>query len=386
MLVDRADFGLVLTNHGDDILTAIADVKRCRRHANAFAFCRGEHSVMTVPERNAAGTLLENSTIEAVKRRASNLVLEGGRWIRRRWNYGTPIWDCEWDLLIVLDACRWDLFCEVAPEYDFLPADLESKWTYSPASMSEEWLEVHAADQYCEEMSRTAMISGNINTCWKEWFRTEWGYLEEVWRYGWVDKDGTVPARAVTDATIDYVRDQRTKAKAERSDTSKETDPVDGSDVDRTIAWYFQPHRPFVPVEWSGGFEFDRLTDRDRDIRQVNEFKQYRDGKLSREQLWEGYAANLRYVLDEVDVLLQNVDADQAVITSDHANLLGECGVYEHPRDFPHPALRRVPWVPVAASDERTRTSTDEFEAAGDHDGPSDAEIRDRLRHLGYVD
>lgn len=326
---------------------------------------------MTVSER--AGRLRRalpgDDPMAAIRERASDLVLEGGRALRRRWNYGTPIWEREWDLLIVLDACRWDLFREVAPAFEFVPDEFDA--VYSPASHSEEWLEVHTEARYRSEMRRTALVSGNINTCWKERFREGWGYLDEVWRRGWDDDEGTVPARAVTDATIDYVRERAAETPA-----------------GRTIAWYFQPHRPFVPVDWSDGFAFERLTDRDRDIEQPNEFKLYREGEISRERLWRGYAANLRYVLEEVGVLLRNVDAERAVITADHANLLGECGVYEHPRDFPHPALRRVPWVPVTATDERTRVPSTETEhtADTDADGPSDAEIESRLQALGYAE
>ncbi|WP_227379804.1 hypothetical protein [Haladaptatus halobius] len=142
-------------------------------------------------------------------------------------------------------------------------------------------------------------------------------------------REGTVPARAVTDAAVDYLRNQ-----------------VDDQ-TDRTVVWYFQPHRLFVPVEWSGGFRYDRFTDRKGEIEQENEFKCYRDDDLSRERLWAGYEANLRYALADVKLLVDNADADRTVITSDHANLLGEWGIYEHPRDFPAPALRWVPWVSV---------------------------------------
>lgn len=292
----------------------------------------------------------------------SAAALDVGRRLRRIRNYGTPIWERDWDVLVVLDACRLDLFREVAPEYEFLSEE-EIGWIYSPASMSEEWLEVHTAGRFRDDQRRTALISGNINTHWKPEFRQGWGYIDEVWKHGWDETAGTVPPGVVTDAGIDYVRNR-----------------ANHQDTDRTIVWYFQPHRPFVPVEWSGGFEFDRLTHRERDVAQENEFKLYRDGVICRDQLWDGYAANLRYVLDNVEILLRNMAVDDVVITSDHANLLGECGVYEHPRDFPHPVLRRVPWVRLSATDDRTHTPNYDPETG---DLP-DAELQDRLEHLGY--
>lgn len=314
--------------------------------------------------RRAGAALGVDDLARRAERHLGGVTLDAGRRLRRRWNYGTPIWEHEWDLLIVLDACRWDLFCEVAPEFEFLPDEYGS--TYSPASMSEEWLEVHTADRYREELARTALLSGNVNTVWRDRFQDRWGYINEIWREGWDDEEGTVPARAVTDTAIDYLRNR-----------------VDDDRTDRTVVWYFQPHRPFVPVEWSGGFCYDRLTDREGENEQENEFKRYRDGDLSRERLWTAYAANLRYALADVKLLVDNADVDRAVITSDHANLLGEWGIYEHPRDFPAPALRRVPWVSVDADDRETHDSGYDL-AEGAQDDVSETEVRDRLRHLGY--
>jgi hypothetical protein len=36
----------------------------------------------------------------------------------KRVNFGTNVYDHDWDVLILLDACRYDLFQEFAPGHD----------------------------------------------------------------------------------------------------------------------------------------------------------------------------------------------------------------------------------------------------------------------------
>lgn len=94
--------------------------------------------------------------------------------------------------------------------------------------------------------------------------------------------------------------------------------------------------------------------------------------------MWEAYLATLRYVLDDVALLLENVDAERVVITADHGEAFGEWGFYGHTVGCPHPVVRRVPWVETTATDEETHESavTPEVDAAFDRD--------QHLRDLGY--
>ncbi|MFB6187842.1 MAG: hypothetical protein ABEI86_13380, partial [Halobacteriaceae archaeon] len=52
-------------------------------------------------------------------------------------------------------------------------------------------------------------------------------------------------------------------------------------------------------------------------------------------------------------LLLANVDADHVVITADHGEAFGEWGSTGHTISFPHPAVKKVPWVSTSASDGR---------------------------------
>jgi hypothetical protein len=133
------------------------------------------------------------------------------------------------------------------------------------------------------------------------------------------------------------------------------------------IVHYMQPHFPSIPRPLAHGNKYD------------NVWKGLMIGRGNKEELQESYIANLRYVLNEVADLLENVDADRVAITADHGNGIGEWGVYEHPVGIPLDCVKTVPWYVTDAADERTRRpSVDRNVEAGDS-------VDDRLRSLGYL-
>ena len=99
-------------------------------------------------------------------------------------------------------------------------------------------------------------------------------------------------------------------------------------------------------------------------------------GALDVEELWAGYRANLERALDELAILLESVDAETVLVTSDHGNGIGEAGVYGHPPGQWIDAVRSVPLVRTSATDTgeyRPRSAT-----------PASGEAADRLAALGY--
>jgi len=99
--------------------------------------------------------------------------------------------------------------------------------------------------------------------------------------------------------------------------------------------------------------------------------------------VWDEYLDNLRSVLDSVELLLENVDAETVAITADHGELFGEWGLYSHIYGVPHPKLRNVPWVETTATDRET-TSAEELLSS--YSGLNDNEnIEERLSALGYI-
>lgn len=300
----------------------------------------------------------------AAKWSASEFIIGGGRRLGQSWNYGTNVWNHQWDALILLDACRYDLFCEVAPEYNFLPDNPRA--VYSAASMSEEWLERHTRPEFQPAMKQTALISGNAFPYLSDTVDPdEWAHVDNLVTHQWDEDHGIVLARSVTDATVDFWRNRRQAAGA-----------------NRVIAWYIQPHAPFIPAEWSEGFEKEHLGNPDEG-KDNSVWYQLRKGDITLDQLWTAYRDNLRYVLDDVELLLENMEAERVVITADHANCIGERGIYGHPKYVPDPTLKRVPWVELSATDrgwyepEYQPPETEEQDL-------TDSEVDHRLKALGY--
>jgi hypothetical protein len=292
-----------------------------------------------------------------------------GLWytLTSRWSPGTHIYDEEWDLLIILDACRVDVLEDVADEYEFIES-VGSRW--SIGSHSHEWLTKTFSERYSDEIADTAYISGNGHThetfiegeyppdetvpfCWPKWEtgRTEaFGQLDMLWETAHEDEIG-VPPRAITDRIVEVARE---------------------SDYDRLIAHYMQPHIPYI----SGALAEDRAP---TDV-EAKGWKLLESGDADYDDVWQLYEENLRLVLDEVELLLENVDAENVVVTADHGNAFGECSIYGHPEGVLLPCIKKVPWVNSSAKD------AGGFSSSGDYlDDSQRTDIEDHLQDLGYM-
>lgn len=274
-------------------------------------------------------------------------------WFHRRYNREvseTNIWDRDWDLLVVLDACRVDWMETVETEYPFIN-DVNTIW--SVGSHSEEWLENTFENDTNQALDRTAYISAN-HFASAHIEEDSLAVFEDVNKYLGSDDDYVVPpAHLVTDRAIDIAR---------------------SGSFNRIVVHYMQPHKPFFekkgnrrdvnPVEWSMG----------RDL-----YKNYFRSEITKKQLWNGFVDNLRYTLDEVSILLENVDADTAVLSADHGQALGERFLWDHRPGVRHPHVRKVPWVETSASD------LEKIEPASyNKSGDNQHSVEKRLAHLGY--
>jgi len=133
---------------------------------------------------------------------------------------GTNIFDRDWDLLIILDACRVDLMKEVADEYEFIK-DIQTIRSVNSATAA--WMRDTFPDR--TETGNTTYICGNPfseSELERSWFAE----LIEIWQTAWTDP-GTVSPRPITDQVVHQMR-------------NKDRSPV--------IAHYMQPHCPFIPA------------------------------------------------------------------------------------------------------------------------------------------
>jgi hypothetical protein len=269
---------------------------------------------------------------------------------------GNNIYDLDWDVLIVLDACRYDLFVETAVEYDWIES--VSSIT-SVDTMTEGWMKRTFTEDRSREIRETMYVCGNPFSS-KVLDETEFYQLDEAWRYHWDPEFGTIYPRVLTDRTINYLRIES---------------------PERTIVHYMQPHWPFIPnPEMTGGRGIN--IDNFGDYNENDIWERLRNGAIDKKTAWDGYKRNLKYVLDDIDTLVRNVRVDNIIITSDHGNALGEWWIYGHPVQMPIDCLRKVPWARVSVEYDGTHSPAADNLSS---DRVSTA-IGEQLRSLGYAE
>lgn len=284
-----------------------------------------------------------------------------------RFPVGTNIYDFDWDALIVLDACRVDSLREVADEYDFIE-EVDSIW--SVGSQSAEWIANTFKEERIDEVANTTYIASN-------------GYSESVLtNHDYPPRNNTIPAdfsswSVVEDrdfASIEKVwkeyHDEIYRVVLPKTITDHAIRAARERPTDRLVVHYLQPHRPYIGAAYREGREPTELERKGYELLET--------GDADRENVYRLYMETLRWVLDEVEELLHNMDAEKVVITADHGEAFGEGFAYGHPEGFLHPTVRKVPWVETSATDERSREP--------DIEGVSgiSVEVEDHLRDLGY--
>ncbi|WP_251133205.1 hypothetical protein [Halorubrum sp. 2020YC2] len=270
---------------------------------------------------------------------------------------GTRVMNEDWDNLLILDACRYEMFADRIE----LDGSLESR--ISLGSSSEEFMEQNFLNS---QFYDTVYISANpfiprLNLD-ENTFHAVVNCLEE-----WDEKLQTIRPDVVSQAARDAHDKYPNK---------------------RLIVHYMQPHAPFIGEKGrtmiGGGWTMD-----DNDTGEPGIWNQLRDGQnVPLELVWEAYNENLDLVLSEVESLLDDVNG-KSVITSDHGNLVGErLGPIPTRRKYGHPygvhteELVKVPWFITDRETRRDIQADPPIENEGNT--LSETELEDRLEALGY--
>ncbi|MDB2276556.1 hypothetical protein PM022_18945 [Halorubrum ezzemoulense] len=274
---------------------------------------------------------------------------------------GIDVFDEDWDTLVILDACRYDMFEKV----NHIEGELTAK--ESKASSTTECLHSNVDNRYLRD---TVYVTANPQL---ERNRENWDVdfyeVINVWLdEGWDKETGTVLADTMTEAAI-TVHEQFTQK--------------------RLVDHYMQPHYPFVPSDTK--LDKDHLasieTSKD-DATGENVWAQKFIGELdqSRSEFWDVYNTNLEYVLKHVENLLTEVTG-KTVVTSDHGNYVGERASpipireYGHPRGMYDDVVVTVPWLEYESGKRREITTAKKGNSTGDLDSEI---VSDRLQDLGY--
>lgn len=320
--------------------------------------------------------------------------------------------------IVVLDACRYDVFSEVYDEYT--SGTLQPVWStagWTGAYVEQTWTErydltylgaaTHVSDHSFEFRDRAYRPSEHIDR------------IVQLWKTDWNPVYGTVHPENVTDAalaeatrdgptrmvvhymqphspyigetkilpweiderhrseTIDELaRDAAARANASDRDAEAAVDELDPAEIDfETVVEYDLGPRQFQ--QWQAARPTDSIRSR------------IHTGEIADRMLRRAYRDNLRLVLREVDRLVSRLDC-AVVVTSDHGEFLGESGRYFHP-DTHDPLVREIPWLEVAADRIGTESIEDEYYEMDLQDilnveAVDDKTFEDRLEALGYID
>lgn len=264
----------------------------------------------------------------------------------------------DWDNLIILDGCRYDLFEEVNP------FDRELGYRISAGSESWEFLRKNFEGR---ELHDTIYITANPHAPKLPsgtFFQTV-NLLDSHWD----EELHTVTPQAMSQEAI--------KIHSEHPDK-------------RLIIHYMQPHFPFIgekgqQIEHTGINTGERTDDSEG----LHIWFGLRDNKLNLddETVYEAYRENLNLTLPHVHKLISKLDG-LSVVTSDHGNMVGDktgpipVKGYGHPRGFYTTSLVKVPWLRIDSGERREVTAEPSLESRSTK---MDSEtVANRLADLGY--
>jgi len=292
---------------------------------------------------------------------------------------GTHVFDCDWDVLVILDTCRPDALREIAPEFLFLsPEAIENRW--SIASNSRGWIAGTFTEEYRDEVENTVYVNAN-------------GYASEILERNrrYPSEDGLIDiANWKTLSGDDFllhhpVRDYAPDFRLEEYVPPKlvldrAISAYQIHNPDRLIVHFHQPHAPYT---YHAVQECRDYLDWERDP-----FTALQNGDVSFEQVWSRYLDELRYVLRSVEILCAHLPEQKTVISADHGEAFGEYGFYRHMLGIPHPYMKQVPWTEVSQPEERSDYEIEYHinEADQYSNDLTEKEYKQRLRNLGYME
>lgn len=260
---------------------------------------------------------------------------------------GTNVTDEDWDTLIILDACRYDMYDELTT----IPGNVNA--TNSVGSNTNEFLRrTFSEDTFAD----TVYVAGNVDPGARA--NAEFHNILHLWDECWDENLQTVHPEDVASRAIQAAAEFPNK---------------------RLVIHFLQPHYPFLGEQ---GQEFHKVHGHKRGRKADNVWVQLAEGEVDRDTVKEAYWENLEVTLPYVENIIDAVEG-KTVITSDHGNALGEQGLYGHayPGIFTR-SLRKVPWHVIERGERREVADDDILES----DSFSDGAVEDRLEQLGYID
>lgn len=268
---------------------------------------------------------------------------------------GMDVLAADWDNLLILDACRYDLFVRTSS----LPGEttaVRSRGTHTSEFLRGAFDGRSALDTVY--VTASPMLSRH-----RDAVEVRFHEVVDVWKdQGWDERYRTVLPETVAEAAGDALERFPDK---------------------RVLVHFLQPHYPFIGPTGREHFDLDRLDFQWADMA---------DGSLGIQDdvVRRAYEENLEEVLPSVRHLFDTLGG-KTVVTADHGQMLGERSFPIPIREYGHPAgiytdeLVEVPWH-VYQDGQRRDTVADEPAARSSTDHSESDLVRERLQELGYVE
>jgi len=238
----------------------------------------------------------------------------------------------QWDVLIVLDACRYDVFKEVYPyffignlgKYRSVATDTRGWFLKTFHCFYHDVIYI-SGNPWCNNKGLSSFADVFDG---REFFNK----VIDVWDWGWDNNINTVPPDAINESFLEWYNMYPNK---------------------RYILHYMQPHPPYVGITKNSKDGVSKKTITATSVianRLYHFYKSYFPmipfwylckliginigvGELYFKEGWKGirevYTRNLVYALSSIAELIKETDLHY-VITSDHGERLGEWGRYGH--------------------------------------------------------
>lgn len=266
-------------------------------------------------------------------------------------NKGESVLEKDWDNLIILDACRYDLF----EEMNTIEGELSK--IKSAGSHTAEFLQKNFTDEYYGD---TIYVTGTPQVK-RHGIDSFVHDCIHVWEREWNEELQTVLPETMVEKSLQSHNRHPEK---------------------RLIAHFIQPHYPFIgPTGQSiqhrtitgGG-----LTSEDSSASIWDRLEQ---GEVESELVQKAYRENLELTLPYVETLVDEL-VGKTVITADHGNVFGKYGIYGHPAGKYLNGLVDVPWLVTNTSERRNIKNEPKKEDLTEQE--SLTSVNDRLSALGY--
>jgi hypothetical protein len=273
--------------------------------------------------------------------------------------------DKDWDVLLILDACRYDEFESAS--------DIQGQLStvVSAGCNTSQFL---AANFDGRRLDDTVLVTArpHFEDIDSQFYRKKFLYEKTEVPFPELAPDmEIVPPSVVADNVVKTAQQYPNK---------------------RIVAHFLKPHAPFTGEEGREIFDPELLySDR------------LKAGEISPEEAKSAYRENIEQTMPHIRRVLEEVQGKK-VLTSDHGEMFGTSGVYGHAARYPSwdpesirksdhrsgdrfdrvyaKELAEVPWLVVEGEDRREVISGDVTET----DEDKDSELaKEQLRHLGYV-